>query len=320
MKRNVRRSSTCLIWLRHGSGALVSPGTISRLGGGIVLFAVAAVFSVNLLQAQSSAARGLQSGSLTPGNLAAMVATVAQTTPSPPESIPMTATFYSAQNPQWPPFPANCNSLPAWNLGGNVWMLADLDFDYQAQAQAYAMARAMDSGTPPVPGGGGGGSGSGSGGGGGASPSYTTNDIWLEVAAWTNATAWFTVHPPATNAATGVYDLFMTTNLSADVPGLNLTNWVWLLRTDPGQTNLVVLDLPLDQAFFLLGTMSDSDGDGLTDAFELLLSHSDPANKFTRGDGIDDLTAYLQGRNPRVPGSLPDTNGLVNLQVYTPLR
>ena len=180
MKRNVHRFSTRLASLHRDSAALVSPGTISRLGGRIVLLALGAVFSVNLLQAQSSAVRGLQPGSLTPGNLAGMVAIVAQTTPSPPESIPRNAALYSAQNPQWPPFPANINNLPAWNLGGNVWMLADLDFDYQAQAEAYAMARAMDDGPPPLPGGGGGGGGSGSGGGGSTSPSYTTNDLWHE--------------------------------------------------------------------------------------------------------------------------------------------
>ena len=150
--------------------------------------------------------------------------------------------------------------------------------------------------------------------------SYTAEDLWLEIVTVTNATGFFVVHPPEAEATTGVYDLFMTTNLSANVPGLNLTNWVWLLRTDPGQTNLVVPDLSADQAYFMLGRTNDLDSDGLTDAFEHLVSHSDPAQWSTRGDGISDQTAWLQGRNPRVPGSQADTGGAIGLQVYTPLR
>jgi len=38
------------------------------------------------------------------------------------------------------------------------------------------------------------------------------------------------------------------------------------------------------------------------------------------GDGVSDWIEYLEGRNPLVAGAVPDTNGIVNLQTYTPLQ
>jgi hypothetical protein len=37
-------------------------------------------------------------------------------------------------------------------------------------------------------------------------------------------------------------------------------------------------------------------------------------------DGLSNALEYLQGRNPVVAGTIPDTGGQVNLQVYTPLK
>ena len=127
-------------------------------------------------------------------------------------------------------------------------------FVAQVQArQAYAQLRASGqmslSEGPPIPGEGGGGTNGWEGGGTTFDAKfYTTNDLWLEIVTLTNATCFFIVHPPEAEATTGVYDLFMTTNLSPNVPGLNLTNWLWLLRTDPGETNLIEPDLWADQA------------------------------------------------------------------------
>ena len=41
--------------------------------------------------------------------------------------------------------------------------------------------------------------------------------------------------------------------------------------------------------------MLDSDGDGLTDAFENLVSHTDRFNPDTDGDGISDYDEYWFG-------------------------
>jgi hypothetical protein len=75
---------------------------------------------------------------------------------------------------------------------------------------------------------------------------FDTNDLWLNIAL-TNDAAVFTVCAPATNA-NGVFDLYFNTNLIAS------EGWMWLLRSAPGQTNLVVSNLPPGQGFFRLET------------------------------------------------------------------
>lgn len=91
---------------------------------------------------------------------------------------------------------------------------------------------------------------------------------------------------------------------------------------------------------------ADSDGDGLSDGDEVFKYHTNPAAADTDGDGIPDgwevlhglqpgtaadgtgdadgdgtsnLDEYLQGRDPAKP-AIPDTAGLVNLKVFTPLE
>ena len=79
---------------------------------------------------------------------------------------------------------------------------------------------------------------------------YTTNDLWLEILGTTNTgtrlTAYLTIHPPW-NVTNGVWGLYFKTNLA--IPH----NWKWLLRNAPGQTNLVVTNLPPTLGFFMLG-------------------------------------------------------------------
>jgi hypothetical protein len=72
-----------------------------------------------------------------------------------------------------------------------------------------------------------------------------SNGSWLKIKL-TNNTAVFTVYAPATNA-NGMFDLYFKTNLT-DPP-----LWTWLQRGAPGQTNLVVSNLPPAQGFFTLG-------------------------------------------------------------------
>ncbi|MCS7090909.1 MAG: thrombospondin type 3 repeat-containing protein [Verrucomicrobiota bacterium] len=110
-----------------------------------------------------------------------------------------------------------------------------------------------------------------------------------------------------TNAEPGAaYDLFLTTNLSPAVPGLNLTNWLWLGRGQPGQTNFVVTGLVATESYFRLGTLLDSDADGLTDAFENLVSHTDRLNPDTDRDGLSDGWEWNNGMNPLLNESALD--------------
>ena len=108
------------------------------------------------------------------------------------------------------------------------------------------------------------------------------------------------------------YDLFFSENL---VPA-----WSLITRSAPGQTNFALTSLPPLTGFFVLGTMQDADGDGLTDAYEGLVSSSrdqdsdqmpddweslnglDPfvndAALDLDGDGITNLREFLGGTNP----------------------
>ena len=79
---------------------------------------------------------------------------------------------------------------------------------------------------------------------------YTTNDLWLEMVAVTNRTASLVIHPPW-NVTNGVWGMYFTTNIAAP-----MTNWTRLLQNAPGQTNLVVMNLPSDLGFFRLGPPS----------------------------------------------------------------
>jgi hypothetical protein len=67
--------------------------------------------------------------------------------------------------------------------------------------------------------------------------------------------------------------------------------------------------LPQGSAYLMLGTPLDSDFDGLTDAYERLISKTDPFNLDTDGDGISDAEEILNQidpltSNPAIPASL----------------
>ena len=68
---------------------------------------------------------------------------------------------------------------------------------------------------------------------------------------------------------------------------------------------------------------SDTDGDGLTDGDEVFVHHTNPNNQDTDGDGVNDGVEVFQGRNPKstsLPGSVADTNKVLRLELYTPLK
>ena len=64
----------------------------------------------------------------------------------------------------------------------------------------------------------------------------------------------------------------------------------------------------------LFDYLEDINGNGTTEPGESNFTLSD-----TDGDGVNDYVEYLQGRNRRT-GANADTNGVVNLKVYTPLK
>jgi hypothetical protein len=65
-------------------------------------------------------------------------------------------------------------------------------------------------------------------------------------------------------------------------------------------SGIYTLNVVATDAFLMLGTPQDSDGDGLTDAYELLVSHTDPHNPYSNLDGILDGWEILLGLNPTI--------------------
>jgi len=98
------------------------------------------------------------------------------------------------------------------------------------------------------------------------------------------------------------YDVFYTPNLNAPIA------WTWWARGAAGQTEFLVASPTAAMGFFQLGTMQDTDGDGLTDAYENLVSHTSPSvlsRVDTDGDGLLDMVEIQIGTNPNAA----DTDG-----------
>jgi hypothetical protein len=91
-----------------------------------------------------------------------------------------------------------------------------------------------------------------------------------------------------------LYDVFGTGALQGA-----LTNDVWYWLGQGGHFTNYTMNISSQNAFLILGTPLDSDGDGLTDAYELLVSHTDPHNPYSNLDGILDGWDVLLGLNPQ---------------------
>ena len=127
---------------------------------------------------------------------------------------------------------------------------------------------------------------------------YWTNSLALGVALGTNSTIDLAVLTSTTNA---LYDLFGTTNLnSLALPQLSRTNWQWLFRATNSPISFTWGQSNWCGAWFQLGTMLDTDGDLLTDAYENLTSHTSTNLWDTDGDLIGDGVEVQYGLNPRV--------------------
>jgi len=75
--------------------------------------------------------------------------------------------------------------------------------------------------------------------------------------------------------------------------------------------------MPNTACFLILGTPQDSDHDGLTDAYELLVSKSDPNNSSTDGTGMADGWEVLYfGHIGVSPIGDPDGDGLTTFQEW----
>jgi hypothetical protein len=55
----------------------------------------------------------------------------------------------------------------------------------------------------------------------------------------------------------------------------------------------------------------------LTSGIVNVVVDDDPQNTDRDGDGMSDYLKFIEGRNPLVPGAAPDTDGVVDLQIYS---
>jgi hypothetical protein len=71
--------------------------------------------------------------------------------------------------------------------------------------------------------------------------------------------------------------------------------------------------------YTLSATAIDAGGLVFSSAPVTVIVDANPNTTNHSGDGTSDYVDFIEGRNPLV-GAVPDTNGLVNLQIYTPLQ
>lgn len=262
------------------------------------------------------------------------------------EETPLFGTFYSLQRTNDPPLPFSpFPELTLYAVGTNTYFHDDRDLDYLAMARQAAALRllrqaaagdlsaalsqsqlpadgmsllGLDS-DPPAPPGGDEGGGTNLNAFCGPPMFLSSTGLCLYPPVLTGSNGTFSgLSLTLTNGVAGAqYDLFNTTNLAPALTWLNLTNWVWLSRGAPGQTNFTVSNPPVPESYYTLGTMQDSDGDGLTDAYEWLVSHTalgSWSTPDTDQDGMPDGWEVAQGLAPSSgdAGADPDGDGLTH--------
>ena len=149
-----------------------------------------------------------------------------------------------------------------------------------------------------------------------ASYCVTNSNVWITnvvVTATTNGkmSIAFTIEGGSDGIA---YDVFANSILG--FPATTGNPWSWL-----GQgyhcNRYKMAGLPSTACFLILGTPQDTDGDGLTDAFELLASHTNPNVFSSDGTGMADGWEILYfGHTGIDPNADPDGDGLTNYQEY----
>jgi hypothetical protein len=131
----------------------------------------------------------------------------------------------------------------------------------------------------------------------------TNENIWLTNVMANVTGVTFTIAGGSNNVP---YDVFATAGF--EFPQTN-TVWAWM-----GQgyhcNRYSLANLPPAGAFLILGTAKNSDGDGLTDAYERLVSKTDPNDSDSDGDGVMDGWEVVFRTDPKNQDS--DADGVID--------
>ncbi len=132
---------------------------------------------------------------------------------------------------------------------------------------------------------------------GSASSCVTSTKVWItNVVATAAGPGVMNVTFTIEGGSNGVpYDVFANSGLGF---GTNNFSWAWMGQGYQCNTYMLA-NLPNTSCYLILGTPQDLDGDGLTDAYELLVSHTSPTNSISNLDGIPDGWEILLGLNPQ---------------------
>ena len=128
----------------------------------------------------------------------------------------------------------------------------------------------------------------------GSVTAINSTNIWITNVVASSATSLtFTIQGGSNNVP---YDVFANSVLSF---GSNGVPWAWMGQGYHG--NIYTLsNLPPTACFLILGFPQDTDSDGLTDAFEKLVSKTNPLVPDTDTDGISDAWEVLLALNPNL--------------------
>ena len=198
----------------------------------------------------------------------------------PPDEAPTSGTFYTFQwADRFPPLPMNqFPELPLYSLGDGFYLVDDRTVDYPAleaeRTRRAVQELAVSLGVTEAE----------------AVEVMAANALTTQVSALTT-NGLHLLPPAATNggfriemgggAPGALYDLFSTTNLSSSAT----TNSWWQWRGRVANASPRILPDTAPEMFYILGTTQDTDGGGLTDAYERLVTHTqtnNPADDGTR--------------------------------------
>jgi hypothetical protein len=180
-----------------------------------------AIFFANFVHAQAAGS---------PSDFEVELQAIEGTTPTPAADVTEAGTFYSAQNPDSAPAPADVLGLNFWSLGDGFYVLDDRNINYdeiQASAQTAKLKKKSLSGSRVsalddlsdddfalafiIP----------------------TNGLWLQITNVSNGLAYLNLM----NATDSVYEIFSKTDLSA-------TNWNIESEVFPTDTNAMPFIVP----------------------------------------------------------------------------